>query len=568
MADNLTRSRGEDFTIQDLANLATRGVLRVPEFQRSFRWEASDVLALFDSILNGYPVGSVLLWKKSAPEAELVLGALPIVAPVVQDALWVVDGQQRITSLVNAVSPLAFEADDRFRIYYLVEQSRLVRSSESRGQLAIPLPDLFDVSRLLAWLQENPEARDHASVLQDTTARIRDFRLPASIVDQANEDVLRDIFDRMNTAGKRLRSAEIFDAIHRADGEATPRDLSIGAISDRLAASTTFGRLEEAVIYQALLVRRHPDITRDPHGEFEGERRANSDFPQEDREQSYREAEAALGLAVNFLDEVARVPHVTLLPYRFLLLVLVRYFSLFEPPTGRRRELLSRWFWMAATRAPALGFFGSTANVRSLAGLLVVGDESGSIDRLLKSVKLTDEVEVPDLAQFRTNRAASKVVICSMWARRPRLPADGSELVASQLSAALEGSDSASDIVPELVPRRRLSPEFRYAAANRVLLVPGQDPALTSFLELPGEVRKIVLASHMMEEESLSYLQGGDFDRFVEARQATVREQLFRFIRERTGEGLELTPPLEAFDFDDLDEEDELDRLRTSLEDL
>ena len=37
--------------------------MRVPHFQRSFRWDARDVGLLFDSILRGYPVGSVLLWN-------------------------------------------------------------------------------------------------------------------------------------------------------------------------------------------------------------------------------------------------------------------------------------------------------------------------------------------------------------------------------------------------------------------------------------------------------------------------------------------------------------------------
>lgn len=556
MAQNLTRSKGEEFTIQELASMASDGVLRVPEFQRSFRWEAADVLALFDSILKGYPVGSVLLWRKSAPSSELVLGALSIHAPEVRDALWVVDGQQRITSLVNAVSFKAFEADDRFRLYFLMQEGRLVRSAEARGRLSIPLPDLFDVSRLLAWLQINPEAQEHAVLLQNTTARIRDFRLPASIVDQADEEVLRDIFDRMNTAGKKLRSAEIFDAIHRADGQGSSNEWSIGAIADRLATSTTFGRLEEAAIYQAVLVRRHPDITRDPHGEFERERKLNSDFPDEDRELGYSSAESALGQAISFLANVAGVPHVTFLPYRFLLLVLVRYFSLFGAPTGRQRELLSRWFWMAATRAPALGLIGSTANVRSLAALLVAGDEAGSMERMLTAVRMTGELEMPDLYQFRTNRAASKVVLCALWARGPRSLEDGSLMTSSQMANALEGTDSPSDVVPEIVVRRRLPAHLRLAAANRIVLVPTSGSPIVALSDRDPISNDPVLYSHLIDSALLMTLQEDHVERFIEARQENLKVHLIRFIRERTGDGLELTPPLSFFDFDDLENED------------
>src|SRR6266545_1799717 len=99
----LDRPRVEQYTPADLVRDTVRGHLRIPPFQRGFRWDAADVLKLFDSLLHGFPIGNLLLWIRPAPEQHLQVGPLEIDAPEVASALWVVDGQQRITSIVGAL---------------------------------------------------------------------------------------------------------------------------------------------------------------------------------------------------------------------------------------------------------------------------------------------------------------------------------------------------------------------------------------------------------------------------------------------------------------------------------
>ncbi len=546
--------------------MANAGVLRVPEFQRSFRWDSADVLALFDSILKGYPIGSVLLWRKEAPAARITLGSLSIDTPEKRDALWVVDGQQRITSLVNAVEPAALAKDDRFRVEYLVDAQKFARPNEARGKLSIPLPDLFDISRLLDWLQDNPDAIAAARDLQSITARLRDFRLPASVVEQADETVLRDIFDRINSAGKRLRSAEIFDAIHRASGKGSDDALSIGAIADRIAASTTFGRLDDATAYQAILIRRHPDITRDSHGEFESDRRAASDFPGEEITDGYRRAEEALGLTVSFLSNQAGVPHVSFLPYRFLLLVLVRFFALFPDPHPRNIELLRRWFWIAATKAQDLGLSGSTTIVRSLAGNIVAGQEHESIERLLHSVRSADSLKLPSLENFRTNYASSKIILCSLWWHGPRQFETGRLLEKSEIAVALEGRDTPSEVAVEIFPRSRLRGSVRLSAANRVVAVLSDSSSLLDVLDnrRPSRIsdvdRTSIRDSHLITPEMQHMYVNGDYEGFLTNRETLISRQTSKFLSLQTGSGFEPTLPLSSYDLDE-DENDGHDNL-------
>ena len=111
------------YSLDDLVATILKGGVRIPDFQRRFRWQWEDVRRLMDSIVRGYPIGSILLWQRAAVRQKLVIGAIHIEAPKDDKALWVVDGQQRLTSLANALSS-EDSGDPRFSLSYdLVRQS-------------------------------------------------------------------------------------------------------------------------------------------------------------------------------------------------------------------------------------------------------------------------------------------------------------------------------------------------------------------------------------------------------------------------------------------------------------
>lgn len=66
------------YAIEDLVPLARKGTLRLPSLQRLFKWQPTDVRDLFDSIYRGFPIGTLLLWKKPAEAGRFQLGAAPL----------------------------------------------------------------------------------------------------------------------------------------------------------------------------------------------------------------------------------------------------------------------------------------------------------------------------------------------------------------------------------------------------------------------------------------------------------------------------------------------------------
>ena len=85
---------------------------------------------------------------------------------------------------------------------------------EPAPPLVVPLPDLFDLGRALAWLRDNPDGTDFAPHIQEIAGRLAGVSVPATIMEDADEQVLQEVFDRINNRGKKLNAAEIFDAIH------------------------------------------------------------------------------------------------------------------------------------------------------------------------------------------------------------------------------------------------------------------------------------------------------------------------------------------------------------------
>ena len=208
MSEPQALSSSQSYSIAQLRSLVKAGRLRVPQFQRSFRWEKQDVLNLIDSVLRGYPIGSLLLWKREAGAEHLRIGALDVDAGSLPEALWVVDGQQRITSLVNVVDPEGAR-DSRFSLGYSLGEQKVIPLRDSGSSLIIPLPDLFDLGRALAWLRDNPDGAEYASHIQEVTGSLADVSVPATIMEDADEAVLREVFDRINNRGKKLNAAEI-----------------------------------------------------------------------------------------------------------------------------------------------------------------------------------------------------------------------------------------------------------------------------------------------------------------------------------------------------------------------
>lgn len=554
---SISQPVAKTISVVDLVAETLNGRLRIPEFQRPLRWQWEDVRRLFDSIVKGYPIGSLLLWIRPAPQANVRLGGLRIDARRFEDGWWVVDGQQRLTSLANALSDQG-SRDERFALAYDLQRETFGHLGKADEGYIIPLPVLFDLQRLIRWFtKDHPEAAERLDAASRVTRAIREYQVPAYLVSQEDESVLRDIFDRMNNYGKRLSRAEVFSALHPGQGSGLEPAAYFQRISDSIHAEREFGLIDDDTVMLAVLARRGGDVTRDIRIEFSESTRDARDFGAETAETACREGELALSRAVAFVQEDAGVPHFAFLPYRYLLVVLTRFFAHFPEPAPRNRILLRRWFWRAAMIGPGPFAFSGTNAMRTLATRITPDDETGSIQRLL-AAPIDHAFCPPSLVGFRTNAAASRIVVSALWYLKPRslltrLPYDRSDLAES-----IETGGTLAGVAQRIL---RDEPDGQLGwAANRMLILDQELPGpldlmldIRSFEEQRTGVVSGYFASHALDKDLVDSRRL-DPGAFLNARQQRLEAVVRGFLESMAETQLEDTPPLDSFDLDDLGE--------------
>lgn len=103
----LMEVKPSDINFSNLLSGVEQSRIQIPPFQRSFVWEPNDIKYLLDSIYRGYPIGSFIFWKttRKLPSSRKI-GNLLIGENTLREGTeisYVLDGQQRITSLFAAV---------------------------------------------------------------------------------------------------------------------------------------------------------------------------------------------------------------------------------------------------------------------------------------------------------------------------------------------------------------------------------------------------------------------------------------------------------------------------------
>ena len=97
-----------------------KGIIKIPKFQREFVWDINKTAELLDSILKGYPIGTFILWKTRERINNVKnignMDDLPEM-PDGTEVEYVLDGQQRITSLFAAYRGVEIEKRDYKNIY-------------------------------------------------------------------------------------------------------------------------------------------------------------------------------------------------------------------------------------------------------------------------------------------------------------------------------------------------------------------------------------------------------------------------------------------------------------------
>ena len=544
------RPEARGFRVEQLLQEAADGRLRVPAFQRPLRWKSKDVIDFFDSIRRGFPVGDLLLSRSRAEAGTVSFGPVVIEASEQPSALWVVDGQQRITALVaSLLRDEAVPRGDYWAIWYDLEGEEFKLLLKKEAEPAwIPLNVLCDSVKLLKWIRNWPYAEEHEDLVNralELGKSIREYEVPAYIVEDAGVDVLRLIFTRVNNSGVRMRGSEIFEALYGVEGE-KPIHSAVARLCD-----LGFGQIDHDLFLRCLRVNCGLSV-RDP-----------IDSPEKLPPDSIRRTETALRRAIIAIKFAAGIPHWKLLPHRLPLICLTAFYDQFPEEDSRIDRLVAKWIWRGALTGDHAKVTDSrvTRLVKQLRDASTASDAVIALLEHFESVDL-DKLENSPLSEIdRTislGRASGKIFVLGLLAADPRRPSgdsqqllweegvDDAESLDTDTQSLISDADSTNSDTESanstIDPRRiywSLTSEGTFGS-DAIIKIPHMQKS--DIFSADAET----LRSFLLSEDAVRYLNDGSIKDFRVCRRQILTDYFKQFVADRLGDRVDVRPAIRS----------------------
>ena len=211
-------AKPESSNYSELINNIESGRVKIPQFQRKFVWPLDMTVKLLDSIIKGYPIGSFILWKtRERLRSIRNIGGISLPEPPEGDMVqYVLDGQQRMTSLYVAMKGLKINDDERnddfSEIYVDLEakEDEPIVIGDIEGKSAdtlVRFTDLLGSTVKVAIAHPN-----YSDKIETYSQAVKGYQFSIISVSEAPIEIATEIFTRLNEGGKQLSVFEIMVA--------------------------------------------------------------------------------------------------------------------------------------------------------------------------------------------------------------------------------------------------------------------------------------------------------------------------------------------------------------------
>ena len=335
------------------------GKIRVPRFQRAFVWKQTDLHALLDSVLRGFPIGSILVW-----DTEETIATTGRVGPIEVDPRppglvgYLLDGQQRVSTLVGTLrlpdgaESIVDQVD--WCVYCDLDNQEFLRAPAGGVEPQhFPVRSLLNTAGFFAACRRIESEVDDRNLAQrrlDEADRLanafRDYQLPLIHIREADLDSAVTVFARLNRTGRKMTADEMVSALTYREGEFHLAK-ELDKFKDELEGMG-FGNLDRVLLLRAVLAALDRDIYAKDWADLMVKEDVRARLPE-----VFESAAGGIVDALEFLEDLG-VTSDRLLPYGLQLVLLGEFFRLCPRPADEVVELLNRWFWVTSFT----GWFG------------------------------------------------------------------------------------------------------------------------------------------------------------------------------------------------------------------
>jgi hypothetical protein len=513
MDSSKTIVKPEVLLLEDIFSMVEAGILRIPNFQRPFVWNDSMMLTLIDSILEGYPIGSLLFWRPVYREpfrSTDFIGPFEISIAKDRDISYVIDGYQRLTTLfvvLNNSRRKGRQIDPKFTIYWDLVERRLEqqRKSDPPGSF-VPLNLLWNTNDLIRESErvrrEFPEqAEIYVNDLQSIYSKLRSYKLATITMDGGDLDSAVAIFARLNSTGRKVSEVQMLNALTKTD-----LDSKFSEIRESIRPYF-FDDLEDRHLMRSLYLSNGSDMYKMKPAEF-----SKKFGGQLDRISTA--SKSGLALASEFLWNRCGVPGIQWLPYAMQIIVIGEFFRRCLNPTEFQLARLEKWFWATSYQS----WFGgaNSTKVRSAIDDIVRLAVDSEIE--FASIDFQSPSD-PFPKDFQANSARVRTFFLFYLSMNPQPLALSGEILDSKHLLATYGRKAINPLT------KKINTRF----ISNLFICPPTAPGVMVANVLNSD--HAILKSHGISEMGLSHLVRGEYAEFEQLRVLYLQESENAFIK-------------------------------------
>ena len=388
----------------ELISNMENGIIKIPKFQRDFVWELQKSADLLDSILKGYPIGTIIIWKtKDRLHNIKKLGNVNLPdTPSGEYTQYILDGQQRLTSLFIAKKGLQIKKENKtvdYKNIFVnldnVDDSEPIVSINGLLNPSVTVYELLNEG-ITFFTKKYPE--EYWEKIETFQKSFENYDFSTIIIDDYPIEKATDIFNRINTTGTELSLFEIMVAKTYDEGKSFDLGEKYKKLEEML--SEVSYTIPTAQLLQCISMNLKNECTR----------KTILHIPKEEIIDVWDDTVTSIKSAIDHFKDMYKIPVSNLLPYPALVVPFSYFFFKNKKnPTLNQDKYLQEYFWKSALTSR----FSSAVETK-------LAQDGKIIDTILddqvpffdKDFKVTITKEDIQTWPFSAGESISKSVMC------------------------------------------------------------------------------------------------------------------------------------------------------------